>query len=591
MVNLAGYDKTKLSNPKEHIREFTSNRSLFYAINRRLQETRTEENFRILPEVGGIYCGCNIYKYDNLIGIEGLINKTKIWKKIQPREYDRFLRALRAAVNYINDEFDGAEDDAKELYAMSMGFLREFHDKSAENKTAMATLARTFYPEEPVKRVTLTGKDGAFKFVPSLESFPAVLQALDARKLLTLFPDAEASQLMLMLGRVVCGASETELMEGGQLEHTFRSYGIMVGMEAGLGKSTFMKYLRSTLSKLGYIIDDMHVNDTKFGWGGIAKSDLALIDDLNAETQKRLLSDARVKSLVSNGYLKVEEKGQPAVSVRATTVILGATNHHNASDYIGMDSGSISRVNQMDTMNSYELSKYWGTDRDYRLKQYWEEEAKRYGVSTDCLCAYLLRRCADLFMKVCGYVYDYGWQKSNPDLLEEIVKGNRSLFNIDTNLNHAEELVRASAEALAMTVAENPELEERAMSLDFNASIVVAIASHFAHAKEEDIANAYSALSLHHMSRDVKAYIKAKGKELESMKAHSTADGAFKSVMSELRSTKGFGYPQHVSHYIPMWNSYKRMIPAMKAKYIDGALTTNLGILISTVRDIILTQQ
>lgn len=593
-----GYDKSRFDDPK-----ITQNNEQYFSLREAWANVCNElflKGYMVRPELGGKVCGHNVYVRTHQVPIRGIKTPEGFWFW-RPINLLTELAGFHHTVQVACTKLIGKAEDNKAEIKRYREILHDVIDTPADTKCPVSKLAQSFYPalsEEGDKRpVTLGGTPGNYKVVPQLSWFPEDLQKLDARKLLSLYPDAEARQMMLLLGRAVVGASRTQAAEG-VIEHTFRSYGITVGTEPGMGKSTLHQYIIDAMKALGYKISMVHVNDTKFGWGEVAQSDLAFIDDLTDDVQKRLLSDARIKSIVSNNQLMVEQKGQPAHGVRATSVILGCSNLYNPGHFIGMDSGSTSRVNQLDTYSSEELTRVYPDIADARTKPLWEQLARQYNVSTECLAAYLLRRSADYFLEICGYKWDSfnRLHKDNPDRLEEVVKANRSQFRLDTGLRHVEELVSAAAHTVAVGIAKADEVDREQYlglleHLDFSPSLLVAVLRLFSSTKAANpLPKEYDQLMLKNASWDCKKYISSKLNDLDRLNETMSAEAAFTAAVKELKSTKGFGYPTKPSQYVPLWLSLRRQIPSWVEQYRSymksTALPQNLKIAASEVHKI-----
>ena len=561
------------------------------------KEVEQNYGYQIKPEIGGLFCGYSIYKREHQLPIKGITTSDRFWywRQINPdREATSFLAALKESCESLMSHCPTEEISTYKAIALC------FLDNPTDPRSIVyriASGAHQFHTKENTSRsVTLGGTSGHYKVVPPLSWFPKALQDYDARQLLTLLPDAEARQLMLILGRAVVGCNGSESAEG-TIEHTARSYGILIGKEAGMGKSTLTNdFINSALIKLGFAVSNAPINDTKFGWGTIAQSDFAFIDDLTEDVQRRLLTDVKIKSIVSNGVLKVEEKGIPAVDVKASTVILACANSHSYSHYIQMDSGSISRVNQMDTYDTKELAKAYPGVPDARIKPFWEALATELKVSTDCLAAYLLRRSADYFLETTGYTWDDGRLfKHNEDNLEVITKANRELFRIDTSLRHAEELVTAIGHLVALSIADTAE-HKRGMyyelldHLDFSSSLMLAILRlHSTTKLSNKLPDAFASVGLPNASWDCKDFVSKKLGELDRLPTIKTSEDAFASVVKELKSTKGFGYPGKSCHYMNDWTTAKRSIPDWVSEYsevVKQGVPKNIQLAIAEVQKI-----
>jgi hypothetical protein len=293
---------------------------------------------------------------------------------------------------------------------------------------------------------------------------------------------------------------------------------------------------------------------------------MAMIDDLTGDFQRRLFHDPRLKMVTSNGEVKVEEKGENADTVESVTVVLGATNLSDYSHYIGMDSGMLSRLNQLDTYNSWELQERWGSDQDYRILPYWNR------LGDPILLAMWLFRCSlDRFLDAAGVTLE-GSQIAGIDSskLEGIIKGNRENFRIDVSLKHADELPAACAHLVAMSIAEEKprdrqELLDRYGRMDFSPDLLLALVTVQVHRRE--VPREFSGVLLEHLSPDCLSYLRPKLHELGQMKSVKSIEKAFGIIIGELKSSKGFGYPQRSSHYQPQWSQERRSIPGLVDHY------------------------
>ena len=300
-----------------------------------------EKKYHLYPTQTGRFCGFDVFRADtlNIKGIEtGDFSYLRKLDPSVPNDRKPFQDAVRAIVE--NEVMKGC---SKETATMWRTVGMNFHDSLQDTKTKVFATAFGMASNADYRKVTVTGRKGAHKVLPLHHWFPENLQDIDPDSLMPLLPPAERRQLKLMLGRVMVGANKTVALEG-TVHHTFRSYGIIIS-EQGLGKSTFIDYIQDTLKALGYTTTQVAQSDTRFGWGVAATADLALVDDLVADTQKRLAQSVQIKSMVSNNMVRVEEKGMPAYDVRATSVIIGCSNKFDYSIYIGMDGGSIDRLN------------------------------------------------------------------------------------------------------------------------------------------------------------------------------------------------------------------------------------------------------
>lgn len=577
-------DKSQNDDPKETIEEesiagFFSIREAWHRVVQQIQAY----DYLIKPDLEGRYCGNAVFKRSEYLKIPHVTPNKDFWYWRQISTEDEDFAFFKAFKETIIDLVSGSSDksEIKALMLIGTCMLDEPANPKSKVYSLVANKLSDLSGASSGRPVTLNGTTGAFKVLPKLEWFPASVQSLDARELLTLYPDAEARQMMLLLGRAVVGANNTQALEG-TIYHTSRSYGITVGTEPGLGKSTLHNYIIEAMDALGYKTTCVQLNDTKFGWGVIARSDLAYLDDLTSKVQERLMGDIKVKTIVSNGTLAVEEKGLPHYSVRATTVILGCTNLYDPSHYIGMDSGSTSRVNQMDTYTKGELDRRW-VGIDGRTMPQWERLAEEHKVTTGTLAAYLLRRCADDFLEVTGYTWDDGRLfKDKEDRLEEVTKANRLEFRLDTSLKHMEELVTSVAHLVALAIAKSDEVDSKVYLelleyIDFSPALLLAQLRLFSATRlSNPLPEAYKLLGLPSASWDCKGYITKKLGDLDRIGEVKNSAGAFEVVVRELRSNKGFGYPTKVAGYTPYWLAFRRQIPDYVLGYRDSVKTAPL---------------
>lgn len=534
------------------------------------------EGYTLMPNIGGSFCGYSVYRQAQL-DIPSLLppDDFTFLKEVLSSNQGETSKFLRLVKSICEAQADATE--SKSLRMMWREVYYDFSDKATNMRTAVSGVALGSMGSV-TKLTTLTGRSGYHRIVPQREWFPLSLRNLDARDLLTLLPDAEAKTFMLVLGRVMVGAKGATVAEG-VIDHTARSYAILVGRQAGMGKSTLMGYLKSTLGKLGYSVSSVNSNMGKFGWGSVATSDLAAIDDLTDGVQKELISSNNIKSIVSNDALKVEEKGMPAVEVKSTAAVIGCTNNSNYSHYIGLDSGSISRLNQLDTYNQHELNRHYGlkaNSEERYIKPYWEALAKEHNCTEETLAAWLLYQSAQLFLEVTGYTISptSGLLKkdSKKDVLRQTIEEARAEYRIDISLKHAEELPEVLARLCALALASETNEKRRQSLLDnltyvgFSPELLMVIMELFANspARVKQFSECYP----QHVAMDCKKHLKDKMVDLRRLSATHSVERCFNTLIGELKSTKSFGYPAKSSHYQNGWDTVKRNIEPMIGEYL-----------------------
>jgi hypothetical protein len=284
-----------------------------------------------------------------------------------------------------------------------------FHN--GDNRRPVFNTALLMLAGEQTKRynsgISLRGGTGGKYIVPQKSWFDPRIQEVTAQDLLSIFPEAERQMFLLLVGRIVVGSGDSTTVEGIDINHKFRSMGIVLG-EPGLGKSALMTFVMDALKNCGYDIQTMADNFGRFGWGEIAVSHLAYLDDLTKSTQQKMLHSGLTKQLVSNGVLRTENKGVDAINVKSRTVIIACSNEWNARDLYNADDGIKDRVNMLSIYQETELKKMVGTglssgSPDFRTWHHWNYLAKKLNTTTDVLGFWLLHLSSEEFLKVAGY--------------------------------------------------------------------------------------------------------------------------------------------------------------------------------------------
>lgn len=565
--------------------DFVSYRDLFNVLNMELNEA----GYQLCATPNGSFCGFDVY-FKSELDVSGLTPPSdfRYFKKVNGNHQADTLKFLNTVKSICTAAAEAS--GSKTAFQMWQDIYRSFSDESQDPRSRMAKISVGMIGS--FDRIgTLTGRSGAYKVLPPIDWFPAKLQDYDPSELLTLFPPAEKEMLMLILGRLMVGAKNTKTLEG-DIKHTSRAYALIVGREAGMGKSTLMHYLTDAIQQLGYTTTQINPNLTRFGWGEVACSDLSTLDDLVDDKQKELIGHIAVKSIVSNDNLKVEEKGLQAVEVRAVSVLVCATNNSNYSHYIGMDSGSLNRLNQLDTYTTDELKKVYGTDQDYRIQFVWERASQRFGCSLELLMMRLLRHCADKFLEVTGHEFaHHGGITYSDDRLEDVTKALRSQYRIDIGLHHSEEIVNSIGHLVALSVAQLPEAKrasyiEHLQNLDMSPELLLASLRVFT--ATEPLPLAFDDISLKHLTYTAKKYLRSKFADFERSYSTQSLDKAFSNIVGELKSNKGFGYPNKTTSYQQTWMNFRRNIDVQVAKYVEVLKTQEVER--GTILDVIMAE-
>lgn len=559
--------------------EVASELDLGYTLSDRLDILKYllgEKGIDLVPTGEGWLAGFEVYtqRKPNFPGLripKGFTVKVRT-SKAQAKKL--VLAEVRAIAS---DRIQTAKEEEDNLEAKLWAELRsQIVDRASDPRSPLRMLAISLADEEWATSPTYTGQSGAHKWVPPLEWFPEELQNYPVEDLLTLWPSAEKDQLMLILGRIVAGATGTVALEG-YLEHTARAYAFIVGQGeagAGTGKSTFLNYLVQTLEALGYSTETINPRLGSFGWGKVARSDFAYIDDLTEGLQKGLLENPVLKSVVSNGLLKVEEKGLPAYTVRSVTTVICCTNTTNYAHYLGMDAGSISRLNQLDTFTKDELDAAY-PGQDGRLREFWDGECDRLGVQPNLLMALVLRKSLDKFLEVTGHTLEDKTlvKDKAKDNLERVMRANREGFRIDVSLKHVSELIRVVGKSLAYHLSFKSEgVREEYLAtlpgLDLSPDLVLPVLTVFCDCPKDKIPEE---LRLTQLSESCKPYLRPKLGVLKRCHGEKSLTSAFAAMVGELKSIKGFGYPSNLGSYSGLWEVVRRSVPAWTEQYLLSA--------------------
>jgi hypothetical protein len=286
------------------------------------------------------------------------------------------------------------------------------------NNSALKRYTELLMEAEVSERKTNTSKpwelgnsynaDGVPKsWTPKREWFSPALHDVTDKDILTLFPDAERRILMLILGRLVVGRTNS-VQEGTNevIKHTSRMAAVIVGLDAGLGKSTLFDMLDSALSKVGYLKSQLP-NSGRFNWGSAIQAPWTYRDDTTEKGLKAILSSEKIKTIITNGWMSVEEKGVNAIEQPSHSVLFLNTNSYDPNLVYQLDSGIIDRLKFIATYSRPEMENAPPTltgvsagSPDARPFAHIPWLAGKLNVSEDALMLWLCRLAADLFIEV-----------------------------------------------------------------------------------------------------------------------------------------------------------------------------------------------
>ena len=246
-------------------------------------------------------------------------------------------------------------------------------------------------------------------WVPDRDWFDPILHQVTFADIFTIFPDAEQEMLRLILGRV--GVGRANHLPPGRtqpVDHTARMAGVIVGKDAGLGKSTLFNGLTAALQRCGFVTHTFKSTEDRFGLKTAALSDVAYKDDTSLASLKKFLAAEETKILITNGLFQVEEKFQTAEQIWPKTTILVNSNDWNSKFAYDLDPGIIDRIKIISTYREYEVAKnrehLEGTvsegSPDLRPRAHIPYLANKLGVSPEALYLWCLRLGTDRFWQV-----------------------------------------------------------------------------------------------------------------------------------------------------------------------------------------------
>jgi hypothetical protein len=246
-------------------------------------------------------------------------------------------------------------------------------------------------------------------WVPAREWFDEKLHSVTLADVFTIFPEAEVEMLKLILGRVGVGRSNHLPPNFPKpIDHTARMAAVVVGKDAGLGKSTVFNGLTAALSKCGFNTHTFKSTEDRFGLKAAALANIAYKDDTAMKSLKQFLAAEETKILITNGLFQTEEKFQNAEQIWPQCVLIVNSNDWDATFAYELDPGIIDRIKILSTYREYEVLKNRKTlagtasdgTPDLRPRAHIPFLADKLGVSADALYLWCLRLATDRFWDV-----------------------------------------------------------------------------------------------------------------------------------------------------------------------------------------------
>ncbi len=403
------------SNPSHDFIAATRNRSQLYELG---LEIIHNAGYKLQLSEKGTFCYHDIYKATSL-------GEDTVKGINYPNSFQPYIR-----VTDINDVFElfdyfceEANDDQLiefwtplwikppnttpfELFSQSKLSLDKQAFISNIKKENVLELYHSFYYN------VNTNEDDFFKhplvWVPARAWFNDKVKQLRFEDIFTIFPSAELELFKLILGRVGVGINGhqppgTNIV----VNHTFRMAGILIGREAGLGKSTMMEAFISALSHCGFTTATFRDITTQFGLKEGALSHVLYKDDTTIKTLSKILTSEETKILVSNGLMQSEEKFQSKEEVKSRCVLIASSNDWDPNLVYNLDSGIISRIKLLSTYYYNEMQRkdhYIPTigksTADLRPHYHLKWLANELNVDKEAIMLWGLRLATDRFYEV-----------------------------------------------------------------------------------------------------------------------------------------------------------------------------------------------
>ena len=245
-------------------------------------------------------------------------------------------------------------------------------------------------------------------WVPATEWFSPELRKVRFKDVFTIFPGAEQELLKLIIGRVGVGRSNHQPPGwGSPVLHTARMAAVIVGKDAGLGKSTLFNSMNAALSKCGFVTHTFKKTDDRFGLKTAALADVAYKDDTSMKSLRAFLSSEETKILVTGGLFQTEEKFQTAEQIWPKCVLIVNSNDWDANFAYDLDPGIIDRVKILSTYREAEVIKLrdrlGGVSKgspDLRPHSHLKWLADKIDVDVDALFLWTLRLATDRFYEI-----------------------------------------------------------------------------------------------------------------------------------------------------------------------------------------------
>lgn len=243
-------------------------------------------------------------------------------------------------------------------------------------------------------------------WVPAKSCFEKEVRELTFDKIFPLFPDNERELFKLWLGRVGIGP-RNQIPDGRKdpIKHTSRLGIVVLGKQAGIGKSQQMGFLREALLKVGIITETMSNTKERFGVARFANANVAYKDDSDKEELNKFIQNSVTKTIISGDEITTEEKYKDTVPTIPICGFFINANRIDMNLIYNLDAGIVDRIKILNTKGRDRLTKEIEIlypdpkDRPPSLEpvKYFPWLAERHNCDTEAIMLWAFRLATDEF--------------------------------------------------------------------------------------------------------------------------------------------------------------------------------------------------
>ncbi|CBA17829.1 putative DNA primase [Acaryochloris phage A-HIS2] len=356
----------------------------------------------------GPYMHHNVYVIERPQAIEGITypNTFRVKRPIYSTQHFEEIQAIIHDIGESNAEFGkfwvffGQPDVSQRK--PPYGFVKQLIQADQAGRKNDPSLPFDF----EISFDCAEGSGLAKSWLPPREWFNESLYDVELKDVLTIFPEAERELLGLLIGRTVVGRSNhLPVNHEEAIKHTARMCACIIGLDPGTGKSTFFGYMNDALGKVGYTQSTFRNLGDRFNLGSVVSAHWAYKDDVTSKTFKQFLGSEYAKIIVTGGILRVEEKGVNAIDVYPNCTLFLNSNSFDPRLVYDIDPGTADRVKFLRTLSNVQIASIMPTgvsEGSPNLKPFvhlpWL--AENLGVSLDALILWVIRLCADEFLRL-----------------------------------------------------------------------------------------------------------------------------------------------------------------------------------------------